>query len=111
MLTQQLTADYVLNQNAWDGIASKLNEMAKENRVIKQTVHKTYNTAMGMLGKVKKKTLVINPNVRINSKKQTNPGSKDVRFYLRDHDSKSMIHLQRRSNLQNYFKNKCQCYN
>ena len=55
---QQLTVDYVLNQNAWDEIATKLNEMAKENRLIEQAVHKTYNTAASMLGKAKSKTVV-----------------------------------------------------
>ena len=74
--------------NDWDEIATKLNEVAKENRLIKQTVHKTHNTAAGMLGKSKSKTLVTNP--RINTKKQTNPDSKVIKFNLRDHDSKSM---------------------
>ena len=54
---QQLTVDYVLNPNAWDEIATKLNEMAEENRLIKQAVHKTYNTMTGMLGKAKSKLL------------------------------------------------------
>ena len=47
VLMQQLTVDHALNQKAWDEIAAKLNEMAKENRLIKEAVHKTYNTAMG----------------------------------------------------------------
>ena len=79
--------DYVLSQNAWDEIATKLNEMAKENRLIKQAVCKPYNTAAGMLEKANSKTLVTNPDDRINNKKQTNPGSKGIRFNLRDHDS------------------------
>ena len=37
----------------WDEIMTKLNEMAKENRLIKQAVHKTYNTATGVLWKGK----------------------------------------------------------
>ena len=87
---QQLTADNVLNQNAWDKIATKLNEMAKENRLIKQAVHKSCNTVAGILGKAKSETPVTNPDDRIYNKKQTNPGSKGVKFNLRDHDSKSM---------------------
>ena len=35
MLTQQLIVDYILNQNAWNEIMTKLNKMAKENRLIK----------------------------------------------------------------------------
>ena len=37
---QQLTSDHILSQNAWNEIATKLNEMAKENRLIKQAVQK-----------------------------------------------------------------------
>ena len=48
-----------------------------------------YNTATGMLGKAKNKTLVANPEDRVNNRKQTNPGSKGIRFSLRDHESKS----------------------
>ena len=48
VLTQQLTTDYVLSQNAWDEITTKLNEMAKENQLIKQVVCKRYNTATGV---------------------------------------------------------------
>ena len=86
---QQLTADYALGQNVMDEIATKLNEMAKESRLIKQAVCKWYNTATGILGKAKNKTLVINPDNRVNNKKQTNPDSKGIRSSLRDHDSKS----------------------
>ena len=53
VVTQQLTADYVISQHAWDEITTKLNEMAKENRLIKQAVCKTYNTATDVLGKAK----------------------------------------------------------
>ena len=80
VLTQQLTADDTLNQNAWDEIMTKLNEMAEENRLIKQAVHKTYNTAAGMLGKAKSKTLVTNSDDKIHIKKKMNPASKGVRF-------------------------------
>ena len=76
VLMQQLTADYVLNQNAWKEIAAKLNEMANENGLIKQGFHKTYNTVAGMLGMAKSKTPVTNPDDRINNKKQINPGKK-----------------------------------
>ena len=72
MLTQQLTADYVMSQHAWEEITTKLNEMAKENRLIKQEVHKTYNTATGVLGKSKNKTLTTSPNDRTNLCKQSN---------------------------------------
>ena len=41
VLRQQLTADYLMSQHAWDEITTKLNEMAKENRLIKQAVCKT----------------------------------------------------------------------
>ena len=88
---QQLTADYIWNQNALDEITTKLNEMAEENRLIKQAVHKTYNTAAGMLGKAKSKILVTNLDDKINIKEQMNQGSKGIRFNLRDHDSKSMM--------------------
>ena len=87
---QQLTADYVLNQNAWDEITTKVNEMAEENRLIKQAVFRTYNTAACMLGKAKSKALVTNPDDKINIKKQMNPGSKGIRFNLKDQDAKSM---------------------
>ena len=50
---QQLTTDYVMRQHAWDVITTKMNEMAKENRLIKQAVCKTYNTTIGVLGKFK----------------------------------------------------------
>ena len=55
---QQLTADYILSQNAWDDIATKLYQIAEENRLIKQAVHKIYNTSTGMLGKGKNKNMV-----------------------------------------------------
>ena len=45
----------------------RLNEMAKENRLIKQAVHKTYDTATGVLGKAKNKTLTASPNDRTNN--------------------------------------------
>ena len=61
---QQLTADYVMSQHAWDEITTKLNEMAKENRLIEQAVHKTYNTATGVLGKSKNKTLTAGHNCK-----------------------------------------------
>ena len=54
VLMQQLTVDYILNQNALDDIITKLNKMAEEDRLIKQAVHKTYNTVAGMSGKAKK---------------------------------------------------------
>ena len=86
---QQLTADYVMSQHAWDEITTKLNEMAKENRLTKQAVCKTYNTATCMLGKEKNKTLTASPNDRTNNHKQPNQGSKSVRFSSRDQDTKS----------------------
>ena len=70
---------------------TKLNEMAKENRLFKQAVCKMYNTVAGMLGKAKSKTTVTNPDAKINIKKLMNPGSKGVRLNLRGHDSKSMM--------------------
>ena len=57
VLMQQLTADYILNQNAWEEIVTKLNEKAKENGLIEQAIHKTHNTATGMLGKQRTKLL------------------------------------------------------
>ena len=53
-------------------------EMTKDNRLIKQTVHKTYDTATGVLGKAKSKILIANPNDRTNKQKQTNQGSKTL---------------------------------
>ena len=88
---QQITADYTLSQNAWDEITTKLNEMAKENRLIKQAVCKTYNAMTGMLERAKSKISGTNPSDKINIKKEMNPGSKGIRFNLRDHDSKSMM--------------------
>ena len=35
---QEVTADYVMSQHAWDEITTMLNEMAEENRLIKQAV-------------------------------------------------------------------------
>ena len=72
MLARQFTADYVISQHAWKEIMTKLNEMAKENRHIKQAVHKTYSTAAGVLGKANNKALTANPNDRINNHKQPN---------------------------------------
>ena len=86
---QQLTADYIMSQHAWDEIMAKLNEMVKENMLIKQAICKTYNTAMGVLGKAKNKTLTANPNDRTNNCKQPNQGSKSVRISSRDQDTKS----------------------
>ena len=86
---QQLTADYGMSQHSWDEITTKLNEMAEENRLIKQAVHKTYNTAKGVLGKSKNKTLATRPNDRTNNCKQSNQCSKNVRFSPRDQDTKS----------------------
>ena len=63
-----------MNQNAWNEIMTKLNKMAKENMLIKQAVHKTYNTVAGMLGKAKSTALVTNPDDKINITKQMNPG-------------------------------------
>ena len=63
--------------------------MAKENRLIKQAVHKRYNTTTGVQGKSKNKTLTANPNDRTNNCKQPNQGSKSVRFSSRDQDTKS----------------------
>ena len=77
-----------MSQHRWDEITTKLNEMAKENRFIKQSVHKTYNTATGMLGKSKNKTLTASPNDRTNNHKQSDQGSKNVRFSSRDQDTK-----------------------
>ena len=51
VLMQQLTMDFILNQNAWDEIMTKLTKMAKENRLIMQAVCKTYNPVAGMLRK------------------------------------------------------------
>ena len=78
-----------MSQNAWDEITTKLNEMAEENMLIKQAVHKIHNTATGAIGKAKNKTLVANPDDRVNNRKQATQGSKGIRFSLRDHDSKS----------------------
>ena len=89
MLTQQLMADYIMSQCARDEITPNLNEMAKENRLIKQAVHKTYNTTTGVLGKSKNKVLTASPNDRTNNQKQSNQGSKSVRFSSRDQNTKS----------------------
>ena len=63
--------------------------MDKENRLIKQAIHKTYNTVTGVIGKSKNKTLITSPNDRTNNHKQSNQGSKNVRFSSRDQDAKS----------------------
>ena len=49
------------------------------------------NTATGMLEKGKSKALVTKSDDKINIKKQMNPGSKGIRFNLKDHDSKSKM--------------------
>ena len=89
VLTQQLTADYIMSQHAWDKTTTKVNEMAKENKLNKEAVCKTYNTATGVLGRSKNKTLAANPNDRTNNCKQSNQGSKSVWFSSRDQDTKS----------------------
>ena len=63
--------------------------MAKENRLIKQAVCKTYNTATGVLGRAKNKTLAASPNDRVNNCKMPFQGSKSVRLSSRDQDTKS----------------------
>ena len=78
MLKHQLTADSVMSQQAWDEITTNWNEMAEENRLIKQAVCKTYNTATDVLGKSKNKTFATSPNDRTNNHKQPNQGSKNV---------------------------------
>ena len=47
-LTPQLTTNYTLNPHAWNKIADKMNEVAEENRLIKQAV---LGTCEGMKGK------------------------------------------------------------
>ena len=79
-----------MSQYAWDEIITKLNKKAKENRLIKQALHKTYNTATHVLGKSKNKTLTIIPNDRTHNHKQSNQDSKSVRFRSRDQDTRSM---------------------
>ena len=83
-----MTANYVMSQHACNEITTKLNEMAEENRLIKQVVCKTYNTATGVLGKSKNKTLTTSPNDRTNNHKQSNQGSKNVMFSSRYQDTK-----------------------
>ena len=78
-----------MSQHAWDEITIKLNEMAKENRLIKLAVHETYNTAPGVLGKLKNKILTASLNNRTNIHKQHYQGSKSVRFSSRDQNTKS----------------------
>ena len=77
--------------------------MAKENRLIKQAVHKTYNTVAGMLAKANSKTLVTNPDDKINIKKQMNPGSKGVRLTWHIMTLSQWWLLHRRSNQLNLF--------
>ena len=89
VLTQLLTADYVMSQHAWDEITTKLNEMAKENRPFEQAVCKTYNTATGELEKEKNKTLTASPSDRTNNCKQPDQRSRSVRFSSRDQNTKS----------------------
>ena len=50
---------------------------------------KTYNTATGVQGKAKNKTVSANPNDRTNNQKQPNQGSKSVRFSSRDQETRS----------------------
>ena len=57
---------------------------------IKQAVCKTYNTATGVLGKLKNKSLATHPNDKTNNYKQSYQGSKSVRFSSRDQDAKPM---------------------
>ena len=46
-LTLQLTTDYTQNPHVWNKIADKMNEMAEENRFIKQEVIGTYERMNG----------------------------------------------------------------
>ena len=61
-----------MSQHARDEITTKLNEMAKENKLIKQAVFKIYNAAKGVLGKSKNKTLAASPYDKTNNCKQPN---------------------------------------
>ena len=61
----------------------------KKIGLLNKQVHKTYNTATDVLGKSKNKTLATSPNDRTNNHKQSNQGSKNVRFSSRNQDSKS----------------------
>ena len=46
-LTQQLSTNYALNPCVWNEITDKMNEMAEENRLIKQAVLGTYKRMKG----------------------------------------------------------------
>ena len=71
--TQQLTTDYTLNLHVWNKVAEKMNKMAQENRLIKQTVLCTYK-------KMKSRYSVLRTRNQNNSKddsdKQINQSSK-----------------------------------
>ena len=42
MLTQQITADFQLSQEAWNQLSSQMNEMAEINKLLKKAVKSTY---------------------------------------------------------------------
>ena len=46
-LTEQLTIYYTLNPYVWNEITDKMNEMAEEDRLIKQAVLGTYEKMKG----------------------------------------------------------------
>ena len=61
-LTQQFTTDYTISPHVWNEIADKMNEMAEENRLIKQAVLSTYERTkgnyLGSRNKILKMTIV-----------------------------------------------------
>ena len=69
-LTEQLMTDYTLNPYVWNEIADKMNEMAKENRLIKQSVLGTYERMKGNYSRVRSKISSNQNNAKDDNSKQ-----------------------------------------
>ena len=91
-LTQQLTTDYTLNPHVWNEIADKMNEMAEENRLIKQAVLGTYERMKGKYSNSRNRN---QNNPKDDSGKQmSQSGKKSVQFKSNTEYQNQVTHQQ-----------------
>ena len=46
VLTQQITADFQLSQEAWNKLSSQMTEMAETNKILKKAIMNTYKKSI-----------------------------------------------------------------
>ena len=61
-MTQQISADFQLSQDAWDHLSNKMNEMAETNRLIKKAIKNAYKELAYVQKLSPKKTLLNTKN-------------------------------------------------